>query len=760
MWPFRGSKQDEEEEEDEESVYTEEEYEEDVEYEIEVTDDEEEEEEDGILVESADYEPPDESIKVEVAQENNEENIVIAELVGSMSLIGQDEDDTETDDEHDVANNDQEEEDEEDDDKGEYSQAFEDTEGEDTEGEENEEEEEEEEEEAVTSMQEKLSLLKLAAEHDRVDILQSILSLTEETCTPEERHALLNDKEQPPLHIAVSFGSTNATTCLLRLGANPALRPNGDAKKIAGRTAWELAFGGALPEQSSSLSPSQNNGGGSAEKQTTNENSSWFSPQKGGGIIKPVDMAPSKREGIRHAFTAEALRSIGADDVARLQQLLESGMPADTDIGGDKDIAGWCREMDATQCLKLVVVVKEEDEPQQEEEPQQEDKKVDAPPVTPIKAENKNGGTEESPRTPNSQVRRLLCDMNDAESLHNRLEELDTLAASLSTYLDTLAEEVSVCHGLLLMGNGASALASHVRALRETQDFLRTDLNDRRNHWSGTEAELNLYMRRYMIKDDNTLAPVPPTRSTSFQRQLSTNDPVQLRAQLGASENKIRKLRASIADMSEESEAAMKEVEKRGLTGGIQLVRKLREQIRELEFQVSEAKNGAASARAKLQKLQQKEEQQKKQQALAKPPPQQSEAQQDESKQLSPIRESPSREAANVDAVNDSAALVAPTSLSADPPVASTDVLSSDSTPLVESNGQELPGGIPKNGHSHSEKVITGQSDAMMKYNGQSDGYVPLDLWQILLRIIGLGRVAVEQQVEELKKQSSTVMIV
>ena len=39
-------------------------------------------------------------------------------------------------------------------------------------------------------------------------------------------------------------------------------------------------------------------------------------------VIKPVDMAPSKREGIRHAFTAEALRSIGSDEVERLKQLL------------------------------------------------------------------------------------------------------------------------------------------------------------------------------------------------------------------------------------------------------------------------------------------------------------------------------------------------------------------------------------------------------------------------------------------------------
>jgi hypothetical protein len=43
-------------------------------------------------------------------------------------------------------------------------------------------------------------------------------------------------------------------------------------------------------------------------------------------IIKPVDMAPSKREGIRHAFTAESLRCIGSDEVARLR--LEQSLEA------------------------------------------------------------------------------------------------------------------------------------------------------------------------------------------------------------------------------------------------------------------------------------------------------------------------------------------------------------------------------------------------------------------------------------------------
>ena len=714
MWPFRSSKATEEE--DDESVYTEEEYEEDVEYELKVTDDEAEDDDgdDGVIVESSDAASLDPALAVELAADSVTQETEEIESVDDHVAASVDDDEEQS----------MDDEDEESSQKEEYSA---DTEDED----EGEEEVDEEEEEALTSLEEKHSLLKLAAEHDRVDILQSILSSSEESSTPEERLALLNHKEQPPLHIAVSFGSTNATTCLLRLGANPSLRPEpSDMKKIVGRTAWELAFGTPNGNEDSS-------------------SSGWFTPKKG---VPPVDMAPSKREGIRHAFTAEALRSIGADDAARLEQLLASGMPGNTDIGGDKDIAGWCREMGATNCLKLVV--KEESK----EESVEEEKKADegtstvnepildaSPPATPITRKNTNDVAPGSSLTP-SLIRRVSSDMNDVESLHNRLEEFDTLAMSLSTYLDNLAEEVSVCHGLLLMGNGASALASHVRALRETQDFLRNDLQDRTTSWANTEAELDFYMRRYMIDDINDVVPDMTLKRTASQtRRWSSNDPMQLKAQLGASENKIRKLRASIADMSEESEAAMKEVEKRGLTGGIKLVRKLREQIREVEYQVSEAKSGEALCMAKLRKLHQREQHQ---QGL-----QQQNLQGDQCapSMLASITEASSASPTHLD-------LLPPPFPDLDSQVASSNGLSYESAP-PESQTPELSSSFPSS-ELQSERIAAGQSDAIMKYNPRAEGYMPLDLWQILLRIIGLGRVAVKKQVEELKKQSSNVMVV
>jgi hypothetical protein len=68
----------------------------------------------------------------------------------------------------------------------------------------------------ATSTAEQQSLLYLAAEHDRVDILQAILASTESSLLLDHREQLLRDGV-PPLHVAMSYGSVNATNCLLRM---------------------------------------------------------------------------------------------------------------------------------------------------------------------------------------------------------------------------------------------------------------------------------------------------------------------------------------------------------------------------------------------------------------------------------------------------------------------------------------------------------------------------------------------------------------
>ena len=399
------------------------------------------------------------------------------------------------------------------------------------------EDEEEEEEEQVTSFSEKQSLLILAAEHDRVDILKAIL-----TDEDADKDKLMNSGI-PPLHIAISFGSTNATQSLLRMGADPSIRPNvkeikreqallpegskveiPNISRFDGASAWELAFGnGKEPKRKKSWLF----GGGSGGDAENGE------PAK--RVIKPVDLSISKREGIRHAFTAEALRCIGGDEVQRLEHLLNSGMPSSIDIGG-KDLYGWAVEMGALACEELL-------------RPSEAAKHGTQMP-------NNDGheDTNSAEKSPKEARARVLDRSHPGDEsvphLMNRLDELESLARALSTCLDNLAEEVSVCHGLLLMGGGATALASHVKSLKEMLRQKELQLYKVQREWEVAEEELALLVKatgeigeeiariaptKFLRQSSNTFS-----RNLSFSSQDEESNRQQLLAQIAASENKVR----------------------------------------------------------------------------------------------------------------------------------------------------------------------------------------------------------------------------
>jgi hypothetical protein len=407
------------------------------------------------------------------------------------------------------------------------------------------EDEEEEEEEQVSSFSEKQSLLILAAEHDRVDILKAILADDD-----PDRPRLLHDGI-PPLHIAISFGSVGATQSLLRMGADPSIRP--DTVEVAKQqakqpeeervpipkmhrfhnvSAWELGFGNGQepPKKSSWLFSGNNN---ITEDQEIR-------------VITPVSMAPSKREGIRHAFTAESLRCIGGDEVDRLKQLLNSGMPPSIDIGG-KDLYGWAVEMGALKCEELL-------------RPAEASKfgemgaaGDDTATVTAdsLDTPQKEGGVA-APTPSRVLDRRQPGEESSVSHLKNRLDELESLAGALSTCLDNLAEEVSVCHGLLLMGGGASALASHVKSLRELRQQKEMELERLSQEWEQAEFDLEEWVYR-SGEIGQEIAKIAPTNqllrndsNPSFPKNVADMSPEeeeslrrQLTAQIGASENKV-----------------------------------------------------------------------------------------------------------------------------------------------------------------------------------------------------------------------------
>lgn len=409
--------------------------------------------------------------------------------------------------------------------------------------------EEEEEEEQVSSFSEKQSLLILAAEHDRVDILKAILADDD-----PDRQRLLHDGI-PPLHIAISFGSQGATQSLLRMGADPSIRPDTEevAKQQAKQpeeervpipkmhrfhdvSAWELGFGnGQEPPKKSSWLFSGNND--TSEDQEIR-------------VVTPVTMAPSKREGIRHAFTAESLRCIGGDEVDRLKQLLNSGMPPSIDIGG-KDLYGWAVEMGALKCEELLRPVEASKFGETTETTAGDDAATAT--ADSLSAPPKEGGAAAVGPAPSRVLdRRQPGEISSVFQLKNRLDELESLAGALSTCLDNLAEEVSVCHGLLLMGGGASALASHVKSLRELRQQKEIELERLSQEWEQAEFDLEEWVYRsgeigqeiakiaptnQLLRNDSN--PLFPKNTADMSAEEEEALRRQLTAQIGASENKV-----------------------------------------------------------------------------------------------------------------------------------------------------------------------------------------------------------------------------
>jgi hypothetical protein len=208
---------------------------------------------------------------------------------------------------------------------------------------------------------------------------------------------------------------------------------------------------------------------------------------------------------------------------------------------------------------------------------------------------------------------------------------------------------------------------------------------------------------------------------------------------------KIRKLRASITDLSEESTRDLEEVEKRGLSGGIKLVRTLREELREIEFALNETKSAEALCRAKIKVLQSKLGAKKQQPDAA--------------------LEGDAKVVGNIVA---SDSVQSPTSELVTPVGSSKGAATTSKPPNGHSQQQSTPFVIETeskwgeaSGESNSSNVIALQYVCLLENVGiessrivrlsliflltfsslrkpSSHGYFTVDLWEILLRIIGL----------------------
>jgi len=718
-------------------------------------------------------------------------------------------------------------------------------------------------EDGQPSLSERRSLLSLAAEHDRVDIINTLLSGSDtsggagnqqqqqqqqQQIDPALVDLLLNNSPKhedifiPPLHVAIASGSTRAVAALLRLGSDPSIRPEvpreytppwveggGDAvrtsnarsswRKFDGMSAWELAYGREAMEDDGDAEedepavPARRSyffgrfGSSAAEEK---ESAADDNENKAGGAKKirkrsPLNIAPSKLEGIRHAFTAEALRAIGSDEVNRLTQLVNAGMDKGVEAGG-KNLLGWAQEMEAVECVIMLTERWGADDEADVKEISTE-KAENAPSA--IAVDNPAGSTSPPDSTaPSSRVPPPPAPQSIG-ALRRALEQNESLTPALSAMLDNLAEECSISQGLLLSEAGSkSSLVNNVRSLKAN----KAEREDELVYWSGKledrEWELDDRLRRiamlggagerariWKAVEERVHIKEIEERKKS-QQNLTIDDEAPdseddvhlkaaLQAELAASNTKLSQLRASIADLAEENDRNLAEVQRRGLAGAVKLARNLRQALRTVEDDLREVRSAEAGLRARvglvtaeLEKLEAAKESEsrakakaaaeahKKKQADASeqpvesgsgtnsPTPHESIANEDdvlmsddEEFQKYVARQNAVEEVAVADAVDDQ---------ESDESDEDGVLVEHPSAPSPSRGGDKLE--LP------SESIKAGHSTALVVRPKDSNGFLSTGLWQILKRIVGFGRVAAQESVDEVvdgyRQSIADVMIV
>ena len=552
------------------------------------------------------------------------------------------------------------------------------------------EDDEDEDDDEQPTLEEQRSLLSLAAEHDRVDVIQELLNdpalhelLLAGVSSSSNNNDLNDDNDTstdkdentavsfvpPPLHAAVAHGSINAASCLLRMGSDPSIRPNvplpylsgsyqtntpsqrsgsssgsvtmeedRNYKKYHDMSAWELAFGSTTVI----IEDDNNSEGVVAEEKEKEEEEptkrGWFGfgsskPKEEedeeecvidvvvDGVAKkrrikrklPLNIAPSKLEGIKHAFTAEMLRAIGSDEVDRVSQLLNAGMDSSMEVAG-KSLVVWAKELDATDCCELFEAGMVDDDEEDEVQREQGDDGNQIGLVDTDKTSEVNTPTlAQQPRV--VQDERLAgLSLSDIETLTS--ENLNLIPA-LTTCRDNLASEAHICQSILRdVGSGKAGLSSQsllelVRSLKEQRGRAEEAAAAWQRAWEEREDEVDFFYEE--VLDDvmrgelgpvlDAVEPIDPSLQ-GLSNGVAANNMDDAAKRFIKVDNRVNTLRASIAKLAEESAHFVSEIEHHGMAGALSLTRSLRDEVKEVEKKINLAMMGEGMCRRKIEIIQ------------------------------------------------------------------------------------------------------------------------------------------------------------
>jgi len=547
----------------------------------------------------------------------------------------------------------------------------------------------EESEDEEPTIVEKQSLLSLAAEHDRVDVINELLTVSEPSLNQFEHDLLLQGVSSvtspntmfleggrleaifipPPLHVAVAHGSCNAASCLLRMReCDPSIRPqvpkqyllggyddgrsspskgssmnmkeDRNYKKYQDMSAWELAFGGTavttIVGDASQVEEAEYK-----EEVEEPKRGSWFGFGSSSkieeeepveiknviinGVSKqrrikrkvPLNIPPSKLDGIKHAFTAEALRAIGSDEVDRVKQLIDAGMDGSLDVGG-KTLMQWAVELDAKECCELFKTSMEEEVGNNTKEEGREEVSAD----NQVAIDNNQAGTPSSPdkhqqSLPTDDERLAGLSLLDIQTLTT--ENLNLIPA-LTTCRNDLSSEAQICQSILrdvasTGGKGgleSQSLLQLVRTLKEQRAEAEEAANAWQKAWEEREDELDFFVEE--ILDDvhrNELLPIleqvepidPSMQGLNLVGSTANNMEEAVKRFIEV-DNHVNVLRTQINNLADDK--YMPEIEKHGLMGALTLTRSLRDEVKEVEKKINLAMMGEGMCRRKIEIIQQR----------------------------------------------------------------------------------------------------------------------------------------------------------
>ena len=357
---------------------------------------------------------------------------------------------------------------------------------------------------------------------------------------------------------ACGCGSDGVAAVLLRNGADPS------AKGPDGGTAWSAL-----------------------QRHTTDNSNSSSSNSNTNNNIDGDEKAKNSTSSIVNSFLGEILRAISEDDVSRLTQFISGGcfdghngfmIPGDAEGKGKVDLVEFARDLKCVECEGILVdlnATKKMKMKMKKKKKRRKSRAGSAASGTNTSTDTTGSSSSSSSYTPPSP---LLTSITQSLTLESEYQKI----------LSQLEEDLSTSREMIAVGGG-QALVSRIRML-----------NDGKVHGGEERDEIGRSCRNIISKlvseygfDRSDLLDRDPSTPTITSTIFDPVHTMQEFTDLAHAESvhealtkNVSSLREKIEELSVNLQRAEHEIDQRGLTGALRHFRAVREDLKELHWQI------------------------------------------------------------------------------------------------------------------------------------------------------------------------------